>query len=88
MFYWLVVGPIPNGRFQEALDEYGRDVEPYLNTDAAGRVVCHWAAAPLRLWERVKAFAHFLAEREGAIVLDERMEVAHAAGRPAKASSA
>jgi hypothetical protein len=76
MFHWLVVGAIPKGRLQEALDEYGRDVGPFLSYDAAGRVVCRWAEAPLRLWERVKAFAHFLARREGAVVLDERMEPA------------
>jgi hypothetical protein len=81
MFHWLVAGPIPYDRMQRALDEYGRDVGPFLSYDAGGYLICRWAEAPLRLWERVKAFAHFLARREGAVVLDERMEPAAAPPR-------
>jgi hypothetical protein len=91
MFYYLIVGhidprgraagpkvsrPVSRDRVEKALDEFGRDVEAHLGYDAAGYLICRWAEAPLRLWERVKAFAHFLARREGAVVLDERMEVA------------
>jgi hypothetical protein len=75
MFHWVIVGPIPGTRVEMALDEFGRDVEPYVSREGEGRVVFRWAAAPLRLWERVKAVAHFLARRERADVLDERMEV-------------
>ena len=34
-------------------------------------VVCEWAKAPFGLDERVREFARFLAEREGAVVMDE-----------------
>jgi len=68
--------PIARDRVEQALDEFGRDICPYLSYGAAGYVVCRWAEAPLRLWDRVRAFAHLLALREGAIVLDERSEVA------------
>jgi hypothetical protein len=68
--------PIARDRVEQALDEFGRDVGPYLTYGATGYVVCRWAEAPLRLWDRIRAFAHLLARREGAVVLDERSEVA------------
>jgi hypothetical protein len=37
MFHWLVVGAIPRDRLQKALDEYGRDVAPFLCYDATER---------------------------------------------------
>jgi hypothetical protein len=61
---------------ERALDELGRDVEPYVIRRADGCVICRWSAAPLRLWDKVKEFARLLADREGGLVFDERFEVA------------
>jgi hypothetical protein len=91
MLHWLVVGPmgpvdsargpkvsrpIPRDAVEKALDELGREVEPYVVRRADGCVICRWSAAPLRLWEKVKEFARLLAEREGGLVFDERFELA------------
>jgi hypothetical protein len=97
MLHWLVVGPmgpvdsargpkvsrpIPRDAVERALEELGRDVEPYVIRRADGCVICRWAEAPLRLWEKVKAFAHLLASREGGLVFDERFERAPAPAEP------
>jgi hypothetical protein len=63
---------IPKDAAEPALDEFGRDIDPYLSYDEVGFVVCGWAQAPRRFWDRVHEFAFFLAEREGAAVMDER----------------
>lgn len=97
MLHWLVVGPlgpagsargpkesrpIPRESVERALDELGRDVEPYVIRRTDGCVICRWSAAPLRLWDKVKAFARLLAEREGGFVFDERFELAPSPSSP------
>ena len=64
--------PIPKDVADRALDKFGRDIDEYLSYDDGGYVVCGWAQAPHRLWGRVREFAYFLADREGAVVMDEQ----------------
>ncbi len=66
-----VLRPIPKDVAERLLDEFGRDIDPYLNYAEAGYVICNWSQAPRLFRERVQDFARFLAERQGAVVMDE-----------------
>jgi hypothetical protein len=63
--------PIPLPVAEQALAQFGRDIEPYLSYCEGGYILCNWSVAPYALWERVQEFAYFLAEREEAVVMDE-----------------
>jgi hypothetical protein len=63
--------PIPKDVAERLLDEFGRDIDPYLNYEEAGYVMCGWGQAPRLFSERVQEFAQFLAERQGAVVMSE-----------------
>lgn len=60
---------------EQAVTEFGRDIEAYLSYDDGGFVYCNWSFARHELWDRVRDFAYFLAEREHAIIIDERWMV-------------
>jgi hypothetical protein len=63
--------PISREAAKRAEVEYGTDIGEYLGYADGGCVYCNWSLARHDLWDRVRDFACFLAEREGAVVLDE-----------------
>ncbi len=51
--------------------EFGSDVDEYLGYGDGGCVYCNWSLARHEMWDRVRDFAYFLADREQAVVIDE-----------------
>jgi len=70
-----VFQPILQEAVDRGLDQFGREIAGYLSYDEAGFVVCGWAQAPRTFRDRVQEFAFFLAQREGAVILDERHQI-------------
>ena len=63
--------PIPRESAEQAVADFGPDIDNYLSYGDGGCVYCNWSLAPHEMWERVHDFANFLAEREQAVVIDE-----------------
>lgn len=67
------IRPISVESAQQAETAFGRpEISEYLAYGEGGCVYCYWSCAPYELWEPVRDFAVFLAEREQAVVIDER----------------
>jgi hypothetical protein len=66
-----VVRPIPREAADRAVADFGADVAPFVSYGGGGYVLCHWSAAPYTLTDRLREFAQYLADREGAVALDD-----------------
>ena len=57
---------------EQAELEFGTDIDDYVSFEEPGFVVCNWSFAPRAISGRVSEFAFILAEKLGAVVMDER----------------
>jgi hypothetical protein len=82
-----VLRPLPREKTEQIETEFGTDVHEYISFEESGFVVCNWSFAPRDVAGRVSEFAFVLAEKLGAVVMDERYMVlwpqsARAANQP------
>ena len=67
-----VVRPLSREAVEQVELEFGTDIDEYVSFAEPGFVVCNWSFAPLAISSRVSEFAFVLAEKIGAVVMDER----------------
>jgi hypothetical protein len=70
-----VTRPIPRAVAEAVEDHFDKDIAKYVVYTDSGFVQCNWCFAPRHLWDPVQQFAYFLAEKEGAVVMDEHHRI-------------